>query len=261
MLSLWIPLGIIILSALVLIVMAIRKIPYLRALDVLSAPEQKAKNLKRAIIASRLSRAGAKYGERMKKFFSPIVGAAKSGGRKAAEKVSALEERYQKLRRESMGPHALTPETIKEMIDKAETLIKEARYGEAEKILIEVLSHDAKSVEAYESLGYLFMLQKNYDQAEETYNFILKIQPGDASVLTSLGEIELARNNPEKAKGYFDKAVKKRPHNPKYLDFLVEASIEAKDASSARRALEQLRGANPENQKLSEFEERIQAIK
>ncbi len=260
MLSLWIPLGIIILSVILLLVLAIRKIPYLRALDVLSAPEQKAKELKRALIASRLSRAGAKYGGQMKKIFSPIVGAAKSSGRKAAEKVSALEERYQKLRREAMGPHALTPAMIKEMISKAEAFIKDERYGEAEKALIEVLSHDAKNAEAYETLGYLFMLQKNYDQAEETYNFILKIQPGDASVLTSLGEIELARNNPEKAKQYFDKAVKKRPHNPKYLDFLLEASIQAKDASAARWALEQLRGANPENKKLGEFEERIQSI-
>ena len=260
MLFIWIPFGIIIICTIILVVIAVRKIPYLRALDVLNLPKAKVQELKKSLVAKRLSRVGARWGSVAKAIVLPLALVSRAGFQAVKKEVLTLEDRYQRLKRESMGPKGMNPEALKKLIDDSETLMKEGRYGEAEKKFIEILNHDPKNFTVYEDLGGMYMLTKNFDQAEETYQFILKARPNDASVLTSLGEIELQRGKATEAATYFGRAVKKRPSNPKYLDFLIEASIQAGEAMEARRALEKLRLANPENHKLMEFEERITAL-
>ena len=260
MLLIWIPLGIIIISSAILTVIAVRKIPYLRALDVLNLPKAKVQELKKTLVAKRLSRVGERWSGTVRAVLSPLVVLSKAGFQAVKNEVVNLEERYQRLKRESTGPKGMNPEALKKLIDESETLMKEGRYGEAEKKFIEILNHDPKNFTVYEDLGGMYMMTKNLDQAEETYQFILKARPNDASVLTSLGEIELQRGKATEAATYFGRAVKKRSNNPKYLDFLIEASIQAGEAMEARRALEKLRNTNPENHKLAEFEERITVL-
>lgn len=256
MLFLWIPLILIGLSVIVLLVIALQKIPQLRALDVYTSPEVKARQLKNTLMANRLTRAGERYFGVMKRMAQPAAKAAGAGMKTAIGKLTKLEEHYQKMRKEAMGPHAMDGAAIKKIVEEAEELIEKERYGEAEKRLIEVLSHDPKNAKAYEVLGDLYVMMKNYDQAEETFRFILKLSPEDASVVTSLGEIEMQRENFEKAKEYFAKAIKLRPNNPKYLDFSIEACLQAGDAAGAKKGIEQLRKVNPQNQKLGELDER-----
>ncbi len=257
MLVIWIPLLLISVSVLVLVIIALGKVPYLRALDVLSMPKAKVDELKKSLVAKRLSRAGKKWGEILSIIVAPLARLGKTSVKSMKGTVLKWEERYQKLKNEAIDPKMMNPATVSRMVADAEQLIKEARYGEAEKKLIEILSHDPKNLTVYEDLGALYMQTKNVDQAEETFKFILRAQPNDASVLTSLGEIALQRGKPKEAATYFGKAVKKRTKNPKYLDFLVEASIQAMELDEARRALTRLRSVNPENQKLDEFEQRI----
>lgn len=257
MLIIWIPLGVIVICLAVLLTIAVRKISYLRALDVLNLPEAKVQELKKTLVAKRLGRLGERWGQAATAILSPLSRLGGLGVRALKSRVIELEERYQRLKRESTGPTGMGSEALKKLIVEAEQLIKEERFGEAEKKLIEILSHDAKNFVIYEDLGALYMRTKNWDQAEETFKFVLKSRPNDASVLTSLGEIQLQRGNSEEAATYFGRAVKKRPSNPRYLDFLIEASIRGGELTEARRAVEKLRVANPENHKLVEFEERI----
>lgn len=258
MLIIWIPTGLIILSVGVLLLVAWRKVDYLRALDVLSIPEAKVNELKKSLVAKRLERLGAKWGAGAKMIFAPVSLLTKAGVGAVKSKVAHLEDRYQRLKKEAIDPTMTDPDTIKRMLAHAETLCKEGRYGEAEKMLIEALTHDPKNMHVYEDLARLYMLTKNDAQAEETLSFILRNNPNDASVLTSLGEIELRRDQPKAAAIYFAKAVRKRPKNPKYLDFLVEASILAGDTELARKTLAKLSLVNPENKKVGEFQTRIE---
>ena len=244
---------------LALVVLAVRKLPYLRALDPKSAPEAKEKDLKHALMAKRLARVGEAYMKKVKQVASPLGGFAKQGLKKAQGTISSLEEHYQKLKKES-ATEPMAGELVKKLLDEARQLTKEERYGEAEKRYIEVLSHDSKNVEAYEDYAEMLIWRGDIEQARETLLFILKIRPDDASVNTRLGEIELMEGNPKNAKDYFEKAIKKRANNPKYLDFFVEASIQAEAPADARRGLKQLREVNPDNQKLAEFEERIKQL-
>lgn len=254
-----IPVIFIFLSLTILVIIAVRKVPYLRALDVLSIPKTKVDELKKSLVAKRLERMGVKWGGAAKVLLRPVSTVAKAGAGALKTKVASLEEKYQRLKKEAIDPTMSDPEMIKRMVEDALNLSREGRYGEAEKKLIEALSHDPKNMWIYEDLGRLYMATKNYDQAEETLSFILKTHPNDASVLTSLGEVELKREQPKAAAIYFMKATRKRPKNPKYLDFLVEASIQAGDTELARKTLAKLSLVNPENQKIGEFQERIEA--
>lgn len=257
MLVILIPWTIIAVCVVILVSIAIKKIPYLRAVDVASLPKVKVQELKKSLVAQRLERVGKRWGKMLSVWLAPLARVTRSGISMLKARVAAWEEKYQRLKRESAVPESMGPEALKKLIAEAERLMKEERFGEAEKKFIELLSHDPKNLAVYEDLGALYMRTKNFDQAEETFKFILKTHSQDASVLTSLGEIELARGKPQEAATYFGRAVKKRPNNPKYLDFLIEASIQGGEFAEAERALAKLRTSNPENQKLADFEQRI----
>ena len=259
-LSTLIPLLLISASLVAIGVIVMRRFPQLRILDPKTFAKTRTKQLKQALLTKRLERIGGTYARALKAIVAPGGRVMKIGLHVAVEKLASLEEHYQKMKRQAEGPHAVDASSIKKFIEEGVKLVKEERYGEAEKRFIEVLSHDPKNVGAYEQLGTLYLVIKQLEQAEEALKFALKIHPKDASVLTRLGEVEMAREHFAKAKEYFAKAIEKRPHNPRYLDFFIEAAIEAGEGPEARHGLEKLRAVNPENKKLAEFAERIIAL-
>lgn len=253
-----IPIILIIISTIALVVLVIRKIPQLRVIDVESTAEEKLKQMKETLIMERVRRlTGGKLGGVSKKAGSGMKVISKMG-RRTVQKLTALERHYQDLKKQTgEGVHATDPDVVKRMLSQASDLVREERFGEAENKYIEIISHNPKSIPAYEDLGRLYIKMKQYNQAKEAFNFILKIKDQDASVSTSLGEIALLENNPKLALEYFEKAVVKRPANPRYLDFMIEAALLAGQVEPARRGIDQLRKVNPENQKIEEFEERF----
>lgn len=257
MLSFYLPLILLLASIATLIGLVIRKIPQLRILDPKTFAKTRTRQLKQTLLRQRLERLWGAYGHALKGLLTPTGRVLKTRMHAAVEKLASIEEHYQKLKRQAEGPHAVDAGSIKKFIEDGVKLVKEGRYGEAEKRFIEVLSHDPKNVSAYEQLGSLYLITKQLEQAQEALAFALKIHPKDASVLTRLGEVEMARGQYVKAKEYFGKAVEKRPNNPRYLDFYIDAAIEAGASAEARRGLEKLRAVNPENKKLAEFAERI----
>ncbi len=257
MLTFYLPLILLLASIATLSCLVIRKIPQLRILDPKTLATTRTRQLKQALLTKRLERIGGTYARAFKQILAPGGRALKTGIHTVVEKLASLEEHYQKLKRQAEGPHAVDAVSIKKFIEEGVKLMKEERYGEAEKRFIEVLSHDSKNVGAYEQLGVLYLTTKQLEQAEEALQFALKIHPKDASVLTRLGEVEMARERYDKAKEYFGKAIEKRANNPRYLDFYIDAAIEAGAGADARRGLEKLRAVNPENKKLAEFAERI----
>lgn len=255
-----IPILLIVASVAALLTIVGRRFPQLRILDPKTFAKTRVRELKNTILTKRLERIGGGYARALKAIMAPGGRAMKTGLHLAVEKLASIEEHYQKMKRQAVGPHAVDAAAIKKFIDEGVKLMKEEHYGEAEKRFIEVLSHEPKNVAAYEQLGILYLLTKQLDQAEESLKFALKIHSKDASVLTRLGEVEMAREQYKKAKEYFGRAIEKRPNNPRYLDFFIDAAIEAGESAGARHGLEKLRAVNPENKKLAEFAERIIAL-
>jgi len=259
----WIvPIIVAVASLIVIVFVLAKKIPQLRVIDVKSIPEERTRELKERIIMEKLSRAGRGKIRGIAKIFSAIGKSASKSGRRAVQKLYAIEQYYQKLNRAATeGQHAYSLETIKQMTTEAETLVKQEEYIPAEKIYIDIISHNPKSVDAYEGLGNLYLKKGEYDQARETLKFTLRLSPNDASVHVSLAELETKLDNNKQALESLRKAVGKRSKNPKYLDLYIESALVSGSLKDARSGIQLLKRVNPENQKIQEFEGRFMKLK
>lgn len=233
-----------------------QKAPQLSLLDVAALPEEKAKEVKSRLLQKRLERVLKEKFTFVFKFSSRFWQAIGRWGRRLVQKVYVIEQRYRKTQKNVFSEN-LDTEAARKAMEEAAELVKKEEYFQAEKKYIEILSQLPKYVKAYEALGNLYLLDRKYDQARETFGFALKLKPDDASVNTALGELEMKENNFAAAFSWFTKAIEIRPNNPRYLDFFIEAALAAKNFSEAKRGLERLKEANPENKKIREFEERV----
>ncbi len=161
----------------------------------------------------------------------------------------------------SEGQHAYDAETIHRLTEEAKALLEKDEVIPAEKKYIDIISHNAKSVDAYEGLGNLYLSQGQFDQARETLQFALRLSPNDASVLVSLAELEMKLDQPKAALGHMHKAIQKRSKNPKYLDLYIEISLKAGSLKDAQEGSKRLKEVNPENQKIQDFEARFKEQK
>lgn len=259
---LWPTISIIFLTLSVAIIAAVlwRKAPQLRMIDVSAIPTERARRLKEQIILQKFERMGAeKFGVVTKTARHGITAASKVG-RRAVQRLYAMEQYYQKLKRVSSDSGSVDSETVKRLLGEAESLVREEEYIPAEKRYIEIISHSPKHVKAYEGLGNLYLKSGQLTQARETLLFTLRLSPDDASVHMSLAQVEIEDRNPRKAVDHLRRAVELRKANPKFIDLYIETSLEAGMGEDARKGLALLKEANPENQKIAEFEKRLAAV-
>lgn len=259
----WIfPISIAIVSVLTILFVVVRNIPKLRVIDVQSIPEERTRELKEKIIMEKLSRAGRTKLKIFAKIFSSLVKILSRLGRRAVQKLYAIEQYYQKLNRAATeGQHAYSHDIIKKLTTEAGELIKQDEFIPAEKIFIDIISHNPKSVDAYEGLGNMYLKKGELEQAKETLKFALRLSPNDASVHVSLAELENQLGNHKQALEHFRRAVSKRSKNPRYLDFYIESALVAGSLKDARNGIQLLKRVNPENQKITDFEERFTKLK
>ncbi len=239
-------------------ILFVRKMPKLRVISVDSIPKERVRRVKEQIILQKIQRAG---GEKFRGLFKLISFVGKEGtksARRVVQRLYAIEQYYEKLKRTaSEGHHTYDEETIKRLVKEAETLVAKEELIPAEKIYIDIVSHNPKSVDAYEGLGNLYLSNGQFDQSRETLQFALRLSPNDASILVSIAELELKLDNPKAAVVHLRKAILKRAKNPKYIDFYIEASLKAGSLKDAQEGIRMLKEVNPENNKIQDFEERF----
>ncbi|MBI4437413.1 tetratricopeptide repeat protein [Candidatus Uhrbacteria bacterium] len=258
----WILLILLVLSLAVAGTVVSRKLPQIRVIDVASIPKERERRVKEALILAKLERTGGAKLHSVMCVLSEIVKTLSRYGRRAVQRLYRLEQYYQRLRRTaSEGAQSYTEEIIKTRLEEAQKLIDQDEFIPAEKIFIDVISHNPKSVDAYEALGNMYLESGQVDQARETLQFTLRLSPDDASVHVSLAELEMGEGHPKQALSFLRKAIEKRPKNPRYLDFYIEAALATGSLKDARKGILALKDVNPENQKIEEFERRFQEKK
>jgi len=255
----WIILGIILVALTVIGFVFFRKIPQLRVIDVDSIQKERERKVKEQLILSKFQRASGAKLQKVVKVSSGVVHEISRHGRRAVQKLYRIEQYYQKLKRSADdGGHAYTDEVIRQRLEEADTLVRQEEYIPAEKIFIDIISHNPKSVSGYEGLGNMYLISGQMDQARETLTFALRLSPDDASVNVSLAEIEIQKGEPKLALPFLRKAVEKRSKNPRYLDYYIDVALVTGSLKDARKGLNVLKEVNPENNKIIEFEERFQ---
>lgn len=258
----WVAIILIILSVIVILAVVVKKIPQLRIIDVSSIPQERERQVKDQLILKRLNRTGGAKLRVVGKAAQSGVRTASKYGRRAVQRLYKMEQYYQKLKRTaSEGQNAYGVDVVNEKINEAQSFEKQNEYIPAEKIYIDIISHNPKSIDAYEGLGNLYIKSGQLEQARETLKFTLRLAPDDASVNVSLAELEIAEGNHKVALDYLRKAVDKRSKNPKYIDFYIEAALESGSLKDARKGIQALKQVNSENKKIEEFEKRFQEKK
>lgn len=239
-----------VISLMVLLFIAVRKMPQVSLVDPLSSREAKVREKKKAMVQERVTRQAEEKAHLVWKNIRPFARALQDGFRRFAGKLTALERRYLERQRQSV----MDKVELRRMVDEAQKMMNAAQYDVAEKMLIAVVSHDPKNVPAYEILGRIYFTQKQYEEARETWEFLAKMSPKDASVFVALGEVFAAQGQEVKAFEYYSKARDISPNNPKYLDFFIHSAIAVRNFLEAQRAIDHLRQVNPDNKKIPEFE-------
>lgn len=239
-----------------------RKVPQLRVIDVDSIPKERERKVKEQLILSKFQRIGGARFQKIAHVIADVVGVISRQGRRVVQRLYRLEQYYQKLKRsQDEGVHRYSHETIRARLEEAYAFIKQEEYIPAEKIFIDIISHNPKGVDGYEGLGNMYLLSGQLDQARETLQFSLRLSPDDASVNVSLAELEMKQGNQKAALPFLRRAVAKRPKNPRYLDYYIGTSLAVGSLKDAREGIQTLKEVNPENKKIAEFEERFQEKK
>lgn len=239
-----------------------RKVPQLRVIDVGSIPKERERKVKETLILQKFRRASSAKLHGTAKAASAVMTAVSRKGRRAVQRLYRLEQYYQKIKRsQDEGVHRYSDETIKIRLEEAAAFQKQEEFIPAEKVFIDIISHNPKSVDGYEGLGNMYVAAGQLDQARETLQFALRLSPDDASVNVSLAEVEIKLGEPKKALSFLRKAVEKRPKNPRYLDYYIETALDVGSLKDAREGIQTLKEVNPENKKINEFEEWFQEKK
>ncbi len=254
-----IPLSIVVLSLAGIIFVIIKKFPVLASINIESIKSEQEAIKKEKIVAERLSRKISALGKFLYALLLPVGRFLKKVFLNIYTKVLEWEKQYGKKKKKPVSLPDSEGE-IKTLFHEAEECLRTGKMEEAEQKCISIIALDHKNIEAYKKLGAVYVEQKNYENAFETFRHILKLDPNDVETLLDLGELYRERGENEAALESFKKAVEVEPGSPKNLDFLIDISIIVKNKDLAEKTLEKLREVNPENQKLAEFEERIGAI-
>jgi tetratricopeptide (TPR) repeat protein len=107
------------------------------------------------------------------------------------------------------------------------------RYDLAVSLLRQIVENDPADFPAWEELGTVYFIQRNFEEAEKAYVQALKKHPDYALVLISLGRLRIARKNFSGAIEALTQAVKIQPTATQANYFLGEAYLQVKLGSRA----------------------------
>jgi tetratricopeptide (TPR) repeat protein len=185
-------------------------------------------------------------------------------------------------------------EKVRLLLDEARSLARDLKWADAERRYLEALSMDERNLDAYKGLAQIYLKQKLYPQAHETFEFLIKTRQADASCYAGMGEVyeaegdqmkaeqmylkavelqprlahwsaELARfyleqDEPAKAWPFLQKALEREKKSAKYLEMSVETAIQLGRREDARRLYDAFRIASEDRPKLQAMKDRIEGM-
>lgn len=291
----WITLPIAGVSLIIIFVVLVRHWKEIRLLDPESIAEERERKKRDDLLLQRLSRVKSEKVAPFRVAFQRGIVAAKTAYHAAYLKLVKLEKFY----KQATAPFAMmapsTKDRIKALIDDARSLARDMKWADAERRYLEALTIDPHHYEAYKGLGTIYLKQKLYPQAKETFEFILKSRKADDAVFAAIADIAEAEGDTDRAEVMRLKAVEFRPRLPnrhaelaafylghdeaekawpyalrateldpksaRYLELSLEAAILLGDREEARRRYDKLRVLSEDRPKLQAFKDRIDEMK
>ncbi|MCX6746139.1 MAG: tetratricopeptide repeat protein [Candidatus Parcubacteria bacterium] len=241
-----------------------RKMSLLSTFDVNSIPEVKAADTKTKILEERIQRKMKVIAAKLSPFFKLLTNFLQRKSKSISESIKNWEEKYKAKHKKETLVTKEEFETIEKKIDailkEGKDLSEKERFEESEKKYLEVLNIEPKNIEAYRGLGDIYLFQKQYEEAKQTFSHIIKLDKSDSFAFFELAEVNEKLQQPEQALANLKKALELEPNNPKYLDFFISICIIIKNKDLAQKAFLKLKEVNPENAKIEEFQAQIKEL-
>lgn len=116
---------------------------------------------------------------------------------------------------------------------RATGAIEEKHYQQAISLLRQIVESDPADFPAWQELGTVYFILKNFEEAEQAYTQALLRHPDYVLALISLGRLRIARQNFEGAVLVLSNAIAVEPTAPQANFFLGEAYLQLRLGSKA----------------------------
>lgn len=290
----WITIPIVLLSLTALILTVARHWKEIRLLDPDSIKEERQRQKREQIIEQRFNRLKSDKLAPFKTIAQRGIVNGKKAFHGAYIKLIKLDRFYKQAKSPFANIAPSTKDRIRSLLDEARSLARDLKWADAERRFLEILTLDERNLDAYKGLANIYLKQKLYPQATETFEFLTKIKKADASCYEGLGEIAEAQKDLVKAEQMYLKALELQPRlahrhavlaefylekdeagkawplakrasdlepkSAKYLELSIEALIEMGNREEARRRYDKLRLLSEDRPKLQSIKERIEDL-
>ncbi len=183
----------------------------IRLLDPMSIKEERQKVERGKVMNRRFERASADQLASIQRLGRTVFKKAQTSYRKAYQRLNAMDRVYRKVKSPFSAMAPSNREKITAFLSEARSLMRDLKWADAERRFLEVLSIDRRNLDAYKGLGQIYLKQKLYPQARETFEFLVKTKQADDASYAGLAEIAEAEGNPSLAEGMRLKAVAASP--------------------------------------------------
>ncbi|HAF15609.1 MAG TPA: hypothetical protein DCK99_18325 [Blastocatellia bacterium] len=123
--------------------------------------------------------------------------------------------------------------TNKKRFAEAEKAMDEKNYAQAIVFLRQILSEDEKDYQSWSELGTVYLMQKNFGEAESAYLRATEANPAFFLSFFNLGRLRMVEKKFETAVEPLSQAVKIKPESPEANYLLGEAYLQIKKGSKA----------------------------
>ncbi len=266
----------------------------IRLLDPDSVKEERQRRKRLELIHRRFDRIRAEQLLPFRRLGRAIGLGATAFQKRLQERVHAFESTYRSVKNPFAAIAPTTRERIKTLLSEGRSLARDLKFADAERRYLEILALDTRHIDAYKGLGMIYLKQKLYPQARETFEFLLKLKKTDDAVYAGLAEISeaegdllkaetqrekavelglrqpqrhaelseflLRQNRPIEALASAEKAVAKEPESARYIELALESAIAAKNIPRARHWYDRYRLAAEDQQRFQVLREKVEKL-
>lgn len=132
-------------------------------------------------------------------------------------------------------------------VSRAELLIEQKRYKEAEKILKDLLTQDASNAYLLYLLAEIYLQQDKYKIAEETINHAIGISPDSPNLYYIKSRVYLLQNKHEESESSIIHCISLDPNDSDYLALYAHIKLAQKQFELALEIANKALEIEPEN--------------
>jgi tetratricopeptide (TPR) repeat protein len=266
----------------------------IRLLDPDSVKEERQRRKRLEMIHRRFERVRAEQLLPFRRLGRALRLGATAFQKRLQERVQTFETTYRSVKNPFSAIAPTTRDRIKTLLSEGRSLARDLKFPDAERRYLEILSLDSRHVDAYKGLGMIYLKQKLYPQARETFEFLLKLKKADDAVYAGLAEISemegditkaqshreksvelgirqpqrhaeyaeflLRQNRPADALRSAEEAVSKEPGSARYMELALETALAAHDLKKARYWYDRYRLTAEDQQRFQTLREKVEKL-